>query len=78
MRQKLTLNEKEQIAVSCEARLIYSPLAHRLGLYNVMSEMEDISMSILEKDAYTEIDSKLKASKERRERFIREFIEPIG
>jgi len=78
MRQKNILNEKEQIAISCEARFIYSPLAHRLGLYNVMSEMEDISMSILEKEAYTEIDTKLKATKERRERFIKEFIDPIG
>ena len=77
MRQKDTLSEKEQIAISCEARFIYSPLAHRLGLYNVMSEMEDISMSILEKEAYMEIDTKLKASKARRERFIKEFIKPI-
>lgn len=78
MRQNDILNEKEQIAISCEARFIYSPLSHRLGLYNVMSEMEDISMSILEKDAYTEIDNKLKATKEHRERFIKEFIGPVG
>ena len=78
MRQNDILSEKEQIALSCEARFIYSPLAHRLGLYNVMSEMEDISMSILEKDAYMEIDAKLKATKELRERFIKEFIGPVS
>ncbi len=78
MRQKDILNEKEQIAVSCEAKFIYSPLAHRLGLYNVMSEMEDISMSILEKEAYQELDAKLKASNERRNRFIKEFIQPVS
>ncbi len=61
MRQMADLEEKEQIALSCEAKFIYSPLAHRLGLYNVMSEMEDISMSVLEKEAYQEIDAKLKA-----------------
>jgi len=77
MRQHETLNEKEQIALSCDAKFIYSPLAHRLGLYNIMSEMEDISMSILEREVYQEIDAKLKASTERRERFINEFIAPL-
>ncbi|MCP4312306.1 MAG: bifunctional (p)ppGpp synthetase/guanosine-3',5'-bis(diphosphate) 3'-pyrophosphohydrolase [Bacteroidetes bacterium] len=77
MRQMHILNEKEQIELSCEARFIYSPLSHRLGLYNVMLEMEDISMSLLEKEAYKELDTKLKATVKRRERFISEFIEPI-
>jgi guanosine-3',5'-bis(diphosphate) 3'-pyrophosphohydrolase len=77
MRESASLEEKEQIALSCEARFIYSPLAHRLGLYNVMSEMEDLSMSILEKDAYQSIDQKLKATNARRNKFIREFIQPV-
>ena len=77
MRQMEGLEEKDQIALACEAKFIYSPLAHRLGLYNMMSEMEDISMSLLEKDIYQELDAKLKASTERRDRFIEEFIKPI-
>ncbi len=77
MRRFASLDEKEQIALSCESKYIYSALAHRLGLYNVMSEMEDLSMSILEKEAYQSIDEKLKASKTKRNRFIREFIQPI-
>lgn len=77
MRQMELLKEKEQIELSCESRFIYSPLSHRLGLYNVMSEMEDISMSILEKEAYESIARKLKASTQRRNRFIREFIQPL-
>lgn len=77
MRQMELLKEKEQIELSCESRFIYSPLSHRLGLYNVMSEMEDISMSILEKEAYDSIARKLKASTQRRNRFIREFIQPL-
>jgi len=77
MRQMELLKEKEQIELSCESRFIYSPLSHRLGLYNVMSEMEDISMSILEKEAYDSIAQKLKASTQRRNRFIREFIQPL-
>jgi guanosine-3',5'-bis(diphosphate) 3'-pyrophosphohydrolase len=77
MRQMDVLSEEERITYALEARFIYSPLAHRLGLYNVMSEMEDIAMGILEKDAYDAIVQKLKASKSRRDRFIREFIQPV-
>lgn len=77
MRNMENLREKEQIALSCESKYIYSPLAHRLGLYKVMSEMEDISMSVLEKEAYQSIDMKLRASTAKRNRFIREFISPI-
>jgi len=77
MRQVQLLNEKEQIALALESRSIYSPLAHRLGLYNVMSEMEDISMSVLDKIEYRDIAEKLKASTQRRNKFIREFIQPL-
>ena len=77
MRQMELLEEKEKIELSCESRFIYSPLAHRLGLYNVMSEMEDLSMSILEKKEYDSIAEKLKASTQRRNRFIKEFITPL-
>ncbi len=77
MRQMDLILEKEQITLACEAKFIYSPLAHRLGLYNIMSEMEDISMSVLDKDAYQTIAEKLKASTTRRNKFMREFISPI-
>jgi GTP pyrophosphokinase len=78
MQQMEVLKEEDQINFALEARYIYSPLAHRLGLYNVMSEMEDLAMSVLEKEAYDDISQKLKASKTRRDRFIREFILPIN
>jgi len=77
MRQSQLSGEKEQIALACESKSIYSPLAHRLGLYNVMSEMEDISMSVLEKAEYQYIAENLKASTQRRNKFIREFIHPV-
>jgi guanosine-3',5'-bis(diphosphate) 3'-pyrophosphohydrolase len=77
MRNMHALSEKERIALSFEARTIYSPLSHRLGLYNVMSEMEDLAMSILERETYLEIARKLKATNASRSRFIREFIAPI-
>lgn len=77
LRQIASLKEKEQITLACETRYIYSPLAHRLGLYNVMSEMEDITMSVLEKEAFENITEKLRASTPKRNKFIREFIQPI-
>ncbi len=77
MRLMDLLNEKEQFELSCESKSIYSPLAHSLGLYNVMSEMEDISMRILEPEEYNSIAKKLKASTQRRNRFIKEFIQPL-
>jgi guanosine-3',5'-bis(diphosphate) 3'-pyrophosphohydrolase len=77
MRQMELLEEKEKIELSCESRFIYSPLAHRLGLYNVMSEMEDLSMAILEQKEYDSIAEKLKASTQIRNHFIKEFITPL-
>lgn len=68
---------KEGIAAASEAKSIYSPLAHRLGLYNMMSEMEDIALRILEKDIYIEISKKLSATKTKREKFIIDFITPL-
>jgi len=70
-------DSEEGIAAASEAKSIYSPLAHRLGLYNMMSEMEDIALRILEKDIYIEISQKLKATKAKREIFIQEFIQPL-
>jgi GTP pyrophosphokinase len=77
MRHMSQLSEPDRIVLASEARAIYSPLAHRLGLYNMMSEMDDIAMSILEKQAYAEISKKLSASKGRRQKFISDFIAPI-
>ena len=65
------------ITAACEAKAIYSPLAHRLGLYTMMSEMDDVAMSILEKEVYRDISKKLRASKDRREKFIHDFIAPL-
>jgi GTP pyrophosphokinase len=67
----------KSITAACEAKAIYSPLAHRLGLYTMMSEMDDFAMSILEKEVYRDISKRLKASRERREKFIEEFIDPL-
>ncbi len=66
-----------QIEIASETRYIYSPLAHRLGLYNMMSELEDVTMKYLEPEAYTMIEKKLQATRTKRNRFIRDFITPL-
>ncbi|MDF1572399.1 MAG: TGS domain-containing protein [Bacteroidales bacterium] len=68
---------EKDIYAAMEARAIYSPLAHRLGLYTMMSEMDDIAMSILESDVYRSINRKLQASRAKREKLIEGFIAPL-
>ena len=68
---------EDQIHISSEAKYIHSPLAHRMGLYNVMSEMEDLCMKYLEPDSYREIGAKLQETKKIRNKFIKDFIAPL-
>lgn len=67
----------EQMRIASESYFIYAPLAHRLGLYNIKSEMEDISMRYLDPEPYNSISEKLKQTTASRNRFIREFTAPI-
>ncbi len=68
---------EEQVAVATEAYYLYAPLAHRLGLYNIKSELEDLAMKYLEPEVYEEIQQKIARTRSARNRMIREFIEPI-
>ncbi|MDX2414018.1 MAG: RelA/SpoT family protein, partial [Bacteroidales bacterium] len=68
---------KEQMMLASESYFLYAPLAHRLGLYNLKSEMEDISMLYLDPDAYNSISAKLKQTTASRNKFIREFTAPV-
>ena len=77
MRNLEYLDEDERVIIASETSYIYAPLAHRLGLYNMMSEMEDITMKYVEPEAYNVIDQKLQATNAARTKFIREFIKPI-
>jgi GTP pyrophosphokinase len=77
MRNLDHLDQETRLRYAGEAKYIYSPLAHRLGLYNLMSEMEDITMKYLEPEKYEDIGSKLKATRIKRNRFIKEFIDPL-
>ena len=74
---KDTENEEARRKVSEEAAYLYAPLAHKLGLYRLKSELEDLSLKYLEHDAYYLIKEKLNATKKSRDEYIEKFIRPI-
>ena len=79
MRQiKDTPRKDEQHEVSEEAAYLYAPLAHKLGLYKLKSELEDLSLKYLEHDAYYHIKDKLSETKKSRDAYIEQFIKPIS
>lgn len=63
--------------VACEAAYLYAPLAHRLGLYAIKSELEDMSLKYTNRDMYTRIARKLNETKEKRDAYIDAFIAPV-
>ncbi|ETD21281.1 hypothetical protein HMPREF1199_00349 [Hoylesella oralis CC98A] len=72
-----TSNMQAQREVSEEASYLYAPLAHKLGLYKLKSELEDLSLKYLEHDAYYMIKDKLNTTKKSRDAYIERFIKPI-
>ena len=72
-----TENEEAKREVSLEANYLYAPLAHKLGLYKLKSELEDLALKYLEHDAYYHIKDKLNATKQARDAYIANFIGPI-
>ena len=78
MRQiKDTKNVEEQRKVAMEAAYLYAPLAHKLGLYKLKSELEDLSLKYLEHDAYYHIKEKLNETKRSRDAYIERFLKPL-
>lgn len=73
-----TPNTEAQHEVSEEASYLYAPLAHKLGLYQLKSELEDLSLKYLEHDAYYMIKEKLNATKKSRDAYIKAFIGPVS
>ena len=73
-----TDNAEAKARVSEEASYLYAPLAHKLGLYKLKSELEDLSLKYLEHDAYYLIKDKLNATKKSRDAYIDRFIGPIN
>ncbi len=72
-----TTQKQSQREVSEEAAYLYAPLAHKLGLYKLKSELEDLSLKYLEPEAYYHIKEKLSETKKNRDAYIERFIKPI-
>jgi GTP diphosphokinase / guanosine-3',5'-bis(diphosphate) 3'-diphosphatase len=77
MRTLDSMKREKQLKISSETVYVYAPLAHRMGLYTIKTELEDLAMKYLEPEAYKEIARKLAETKRERTRYINEFIRPI-
>lgn len=77
MRTLDSMSREKQLKISSETTYIYSPLAHRLGLYEIKSEMEDLALKYTQPEIYTEIAQGLKETRSARTRYINEFIKPL-
>lgn len=73
-----TQNTEAKTRAAEEASYLYAPLAHKLGLYKLKSELEDLSLKYLEHDAYYMIKESLNATKRSRDAYIEKFIAPLG
>lgn len=71
------MKREKQLKIASETVWVYAPLAHRMGLYNIKTELEDLSMKYLEPEEYKSIARKLAETKRERTRYINEFIKPI-
>ncbi|RYY98753.1 MAG: bifunctional (p)ppGpp synthetase/guanosine-3',5'-bis(diphosphate) 3'-pyrophosphohydrolase, partial [Chitinophagaceae bacterium] len=78
MRTLDSMKAEKQLKISSETVYVYAPLAHRMGLYNIKTEMEDLAMKYLEPETYRGLARKLAETKRERTRFINEFIKPLN
>lgn len=77
MRTLGSMRPDKQLKIASETKFLYAPLAHRLGLYSIKSELEDLSLMYSEPEVYRKIEVSLKSTSEARNRFIRRFVQPI-
>jgi guanosine-3',5'-bis(diphosphate) 3'-pyrophosphohydrolase len=77
MRTLDSMSRKNQMKIASETLYLYAPLAHRLGLYNIKTELEDLSIKYTEQEKYFEIAQKLQETKGQRNKYIRSFTEAI-
>jgi GTP diphosphokinase / guanosine-3',5'-bis(diphosphate) 3'-diphosphatase len=77
MRTMDSMKREKQLKKASETVYVYAPLAHRMGLYAIKTEMEDLSMKYLEPENYKNIAGKLAETKRDRSKFINDFIKPI-
>jgi GTP diphosphokinase / guanosine-3',5'-bis(diphosphate) 3'-diphosphatase len=77
MRTLESMKREKQLKISSETIFVYAPLAHRMGLYNIKTEMEDLAMKYMEPDTYKYIAQKLSDTKRERSKYINDFIRPL-
>src|SRR6195952_2242621 len=77
MRTLESMKREKQLKISSETVYVYAPLAHRMGLYNIKTELEDLAMKYLELDSFRYLAQKLHDTKRERTRYINDFIRPI-
>lgn len=77
MRTLEHMSDKGQLKIASETNFIYAPLAHRLGLYAIKTELEDLSLKYTQPALYQDLKHQLNATREQRNRYIRSFIKPI-
>ncbi|MEQ1552989.1 MAG: bifunctional (p)ppGpp synthetase/guanosine-3',5'-bis(diphosphate) 3'-pyrophosphohydrolase [Ferruginibacter sp.] len=77
MRTMDSMKREKQLKVSSETVYVYAPLAHRMGLYNIKTEMEDLAMKYMEPDTFKFIAQKLQDTKKERTKYIADFIKPL-
>ncbi len=77
MRTLDSMKREKQLKIASETVYVYAPLAHRMGLYNIKTELEDLAMKYLEPEQFKEIAQKLSETKRERSRYINEFIKPL-
>lgn len=77
MRTLESMKREKQLKISSETIFVYAPLAHRMGLYNIKTEMEDLAMKYMEPDTYKYIAQKLNDTKRERTKYINDFIRPL-
>lgn len=77
MRTLESLKREKQLKIASETMYLYAPLAHRMGLYAIKTEMEDLSLKYTEPDLYRDIAQKLQEKKKERTKFIADFIKPL-
>ncbi len=77
MRTLGSMRYDKRLKIASETLFLYAPLAHRLGLYSIKSELEDLALRYKEPQIYGELEEKLEKTKDIRNRFIRRFINPI-
>src|SRR5258706_3490168 len=77
MRTLESMKREKQLKIASETVYVYAPLAHRMGLYNIKTEMEDLAMKYMEPETYKDIARKLSETKRERTRYINEFIKPL-